>query len=183
MAEQVLRARVETLNVRVSSAGTYGQVGEPMTRRAIRIATALGVRPSDARHHRARCLTEFHLSGTDLVLTMTHAQSARLRLLAPALAASVFTVREFARWARAIPDDDFLAAAESAGADGHARARAALRLVSRRRDEVAPATTPHDEVVDAHRGSWATHRRAAAQLLPGVDQIARVLRLALETPQ
>lgn len=74
-----------------------------MTREAARLAAALGVDRAQVRHHRDRWMTEFRLSGTDLVLTITRAHTARVTGLAPALASSVFRVREFARYARAIP--------------------------------------------------------------------------------
>lgn len=179
LAEQLLRDRAAALDVRVSSAGTYGKVGEPMTRKAAKLAAALGVDRDQVRHHRGRWLTEFHLSGTDLVLTMSRAHSARVTGLAPGLAPSVFTVREFARHASAIDDAGFAAAADAAGADAHARARAALRLVSQRREAAGDAPSPFDDVVDPYRGSWMTYHRSAAQLLPGVEQTSRVLHLAL----
>lgn len=51
--------------------------------------------------------------------------------------------------------------------------------MSQRRQEAPAAPSAFDDVVDPHRGSEATYRRSAAQLLPGVEQASRVLHLTL----
>jgi protein-tyrosine phosphatase len=176
MAAQLLRTRTRDLDVAVESSGTYGQVGEKMDRRAAQLAVELGVPKAETRDHRARWMTDFHLAGTDLVLTMTADQLSRVRSMAPDSAEIAFTVREFERLAADIPDDDFREAADAAGGETHHRLRAALQLVTARRTRGAQHD---DDVVDPHRQPAAVFRQAADEMLPGIDAVARMLRATL----
>ena len=45
----------------------------------------------------------------------------------------------------------------------------------------ACADTTEDDVVDPYRRSWETYQRSAAQLVPAIDEVARVVRLAVTT--
>ncbi len=177
LAAQLLRARLSDLDVTIGSAGTYGQVGDRMDRSAVKVAGTLGVPREESRAHRGRWLSDFHLSGTDAVFTMTARQLARVAAMMPGRADLVFTVREFARLAAQVTDDDIITAADAAGDAPARRVRAALRTIAARRDDAG--LTDADEVVDPHRQPYRVFEQAAAEMLPGVDAIARVLRLAL----
>lgn len=180
LAAQVLRGRLDALDVSVSSAGTHAVVDQHMPREAARLAMSLDVASSEAKAHRARWLTEFHLAGADLVLAMTREHRSHVVSLAPARTRSAFTVREFERLAAGVPDDALRAAADLAGADPHARVRAALGVLAARRGEIEPPVdAASDDVVDPYRRGWEVYEQSAAELLPGLAQVERVIRAAL----
>jgi protein-tyrosine phosphatase len=180
LAEQVLRSRLGDLNVSVASAGTHALVDEPMTPDAARLAASLGVPADDSRAHRARWLTDRHLSRVDLVLAMTREHRTHVVELAPARTRSTFTAREFARLAAGVTDADIRRAAHAAGSDPHARVRAALALLGARRGEIDALAHPaEDDVIDPYRRSWRVYEQSAAEMTPGLEAVARVLRAAL----
>jgi protein-tyrosine phosphatase len=99
--------------------------------------------------------------------------------LAPSRVGSTFTVREFARLASAIPDDELRAAAAAAAGDDKDRVRAAALGVATYRGIVEPPADPaDDDVIDPFRQSWETYEDSAAQLEPAIDEVVRVIRLA-----
>lgn len=180
LAAQLLNSRLAPVGVEVASAGTHGLVDEPMTPDAARLAAELGIAEADSAAHRARWLNETHLDDVDLVLAMTREHRAAAVTLAPARTRAAFTVREFERLAEGVDDAAVRAAAAAAGADPHARVRAALALLSVRRGEVDPPADPtDDDVIDPFRRSWETYQLSAQQLVPGIDEVVRVLRAAL----
>ncbi|WP_246134142.1 low molecular weight phosphatase family protein [Microbacterium hatanonis] len=180
LAEQILRAALTPLDVEVSSAGTHALVDKPMTRESAKLAASFGVRAADSKAHRARWLTELHLTGPDLVLAMSREHRTHVVGLAPARMRSTFTVREFERLAKNVGDAEIRDEAEAAGADPHARVRAALALLRAHRDRVeAPVDPVDDDVVDPYRRSWDVYQQSATELAPGLAEVARVLRIAL----
>lgn len=179
LAEVVLRGTLERLGGRVHSAGTQGLDAAPMTPEAQRLVVAMGTDAGAASAHRSRYLTAAHLDSPDLVLAMSREHRGRVAQLAPARLRSSFTVREFARLATGIPDADIVSAVASAGPDAAARVRAAVAIVAARRGLSAPPDDPaDDDVVDPYRRPWATYQLSAAQMSPGLDQVARVVSLA-----
>lgn len=181
LAEHMLRVRLGGFAPVVSSAGTYGLAAQPMTAEAIALAVAAGVREQDAASHRSRLLEESHLNAPDLILTMTRDHRRAVVELAPARLRSTFTIREFARLAASLSDDDLGRAAHEAGDDSAARVRAAVSTVAAQRGVAAqPADPADDDVVDPYGRSWQTYQRAAAQLEPAVDVVVRTLSIALE---
>jgi protein-tyrosine phosphatase len=42
-----------------------------------------------------------------------------------------------------------------------------------------PADAADDDVIDPYRRSWKTYELTASQLVPAVDEVVRVLRIAL----
>ncbi|MFL2000035.1 low molecular weight phosphatase family protein [Microbacterium sp. A1-JK] len=180
LAEQILRAALTPLDVEVSSAGTHALVDKPMTRESAKLAAAFGVPTADSKAHRARWLTELHLTGPDLVLAMSREHRSHVVALAPARVRSAFTVREFERLAKKVGDAEIRDEVEAAGADPHARVRAALALLRAHRDDVdAPVDPADDDVVDPYRRSWDVYQQSATELAPGLAEVARVLRIAL----
>lgn len=180
LAEVLLRTRLEPLGVRVASAGTHGLEGYGMTPEAQRLATSLGVDAELASAHRARYLTAAELGSPDLILAMSREHRRRIVELDPSRLRAAFTVREFARLAADTPDDDIAADAAAAGTEASARLRAAVAAVTAMRGMSAPPTDPaDDDVIDPYRRSWETYQLSAQQLVPAVDQVVRVVTLAL----
>ena len=180
LAAELLRARLAPLEVSVLSAGTRGLSDAPMTSEAQLLAVQYGVTADAAASHRSRYLLENHLSSPDLILTMTRDQRRHVAELAPSRLRWTFTAREFARLAADVTDDEIRAATESAP-DASARVRAAILVVAARRGMVMPPANPaDDDVIDPYGRSWETYQLSAAQLVPAVEVVARVLRVAAQ---
>lgn len=181
LAQLLLATRLADLDASVSSAGVRGLPAATMTPEAIDLAVEFGVAEEDADAHRSRYLTEQMLSAPDLILAMTRDHRRALAELAPARLRSTFTVREFARLAASLTDEELSDAAASAGADATDgdRVRAAAAAVAQRRGLVPPpADAADDDVIDPYRRDWDVYRLSADQLVPALAQVERVVRLA-----
>ncbi|MGS0561272.1 arsenate reductase/protein-tyrosine-phosphatase family protein [Microbacterium aurugineum] len=178
LAEVLLRARLEPLGVRVHSAGTHALVDHAMTEPAQALAVEAGARAEDAAAHRARYLREPLLRDADLVLTMAREHSAHAVRMMPSRVRRTFTARELARWSRIVDPEHARAAAESAGETPRARFAAVLGLLSAERGPLT-AGTEDDDVIDPYRRSAETYARSSAQLLPGIDEVERLVRIAI----
>ncbi len=181
LAALVLDERLGAHGVRVHSAGTRALVGQGMTAEAQQLATERGVTTDAAASHRARFLTEAHLTTPDLILTMARDHRRAVAELAPARLRSTFTVREFARLAAEVPDDALVAAADAAStSDPSLRLRAAVGAIAGQRGLVLPPATPDDDdVIDPYRRSTRTYALSGAQLDPALDEVTRVVRLVM----
>lgn len=178
LAELLLREQLADVPANIHSAGTYGLDAVPMTQEAQRLATLNGVAPEAAAAHRSTPLDDIQLSGPDLILVMTRDHRREVLEVAPARMRAVFTLREFARLAATIPDDQLRSAAEQAGPEPSARLRAAAALIAAHRGVVgAPPSPDDDDVIDPYRRSWQTYELTASQLVPAIDQVTRVVRL------
>ena len=181
LAALLLSTRLADLDAKVNSAGTRGLSSARMTPEAQTLALALGVDPKDAASHRSRYLIELHLLTPDLILTMTREHRRAVLELAPSRLRSTFTVREFARLAAPLSGDELRDAADEAGADAAARVRAAAALVASLRGVALPPTEPvEDDVIDPYRRPWSTYQESAAQLVPALGEVMRVVRLAVD---
>lgn len=183
MAEVILRAHLDDLDVRIHSAGAQALVGHEMPEPARALAVEAGARAEDAAAHRAQFLAEPLLLETDLVLTMTKAHRSHAVTMMPSTVRRTFTVREFARLASAVSDDEIRAAADSAGSDPRERLVAVLRELTAQRRYAADrshsadrAADAGDDVVDPYRRSAEVYAESAAQLVPALDQVERVVR-------
>ena len=177
MAEVILRARLDDLDVRIQSAGAQALVGHEMPEPARALAVEAGARAEDAAAHRARFLAEPLLLEADIVLTMTRAHRSHAVAMIPSTVRRTFTVREFARMASALSDDEIRAAADSAGDDPRERFAAVLReLTAQRRHSTAGAADTDDDVIDPYRRSAEVYAESAAQLVPALDEVERVVR-------
>ncbi|PZU38458.1 MAG: low molecular weight phosphatase family protein [Microbacterium sp.] len=176
LAELVLRARTGG-SIQVHSAGTRALIDYPMPAEAGSLAVAHGAPPAEAQAHRGRRLTEGMLRSPDLILAMAREHRRAIVELAPARLRSTFTVREFARLSVHASAAD-LAAAIGDASDPAERARRAVAHVASLRSAVEPPHDPaDDDVIDPFRRSERTYALAAAQLVPAVDEVARVLRV------
>lgn len=179
LAEVLLRERLASLDVKVHSAGTQGLDAASMTPEAQKLAAELGADTAAAAAHRSRWLTEADLQTPDLIIALTREHRGRILDLAPARMRRTFTAREFGRLAAGLSDDEIREAASLGGTDQAARFKAAVAAVADLRGQVhAPADPSEDDVVDPYRRSWTTYQRSAAEMMPGIDQVERVLKLA-----
>lgn len=178
LAEVLLRARLEPLGVRVHSAGTHAMVGHGMTEQAQDIAVRSGAAESAAGEHAARYLVEPMLTESDLVLTMAREHRSHAVQMMPSRLRQTFTAREFARLAATLTDDEVRTVADAAGSDPRARLAAALRVLGDQRG-LTLAAAEDDDVIDPYRRSQATYELSAAQLLPAIDEVERIVRAAL----
>ena len=163
LAAQLLQTRLP--GATVTSAGTRGLPAAEMTREAAYLAQHLGVPAEVSAAHRSRFLHEAHLSSPDLIITMTREHRREIAELAPSRLRHTFTAREFARLSAVTSDDD-------------QRLRAAAEVLSARRGLIPPPPDPNDDdVVDPYRQEWSVYQRSAAQLVPAIDAVVRVVRL------
>lgn len=88
-------AREAGCAVQVSSAGTGAWAGSPASPAAIRALRRYG---EDISGHRARALTADEVLRADLILTMTRAHRAMVRLMVPEAGEKVHTMAGFARY-------------------------------------------------------------------------------------
>lgn len=179
LAEQLLRTRLADLPGRVTSAGTYGLDTAPMTSQAQQLAWQYGVPAEMADAHRSRRLTPAQLATPDLILAMAREHRRGVVELAPTRLRAAFTVREFARLAVDTTDAE-IQAAVAGHADASARLRAAVAVVASHRGMTLPPESPgDDDVVDPYKQSAAVYEQSGHQLVPAIDQVVRVVRLAV----
>ncbi|KJL47560.1 Low molecular weight protein-tyrosine-phosphatase etp [Microbacterium hydrocarbonoxydans] len=178
-AEVLLRARLRDLDVRVHSAGTRALVEREMDRTAQELALQHGASPDDLAAHRARWLQEPLADDADLVLAMSREHRTAAVELSPRHLRHTFTVREFARLASSLSDEEIRRAADAAGSTPRERLAAAVAVVSGQRGLTAPAAPQDDDVVDPYRREREVYVESAEQLAPAVDATARVVRVAL----
>lgn len=187
LAAQLLATRLADLGVTVSSAGTRARGGTPMTPEAQALAADRGIPSSLSAEHAARYLTAAHVAAADLVLAMTRDHRREIVELDPSRVRTAFTVRELARLAADVSDDELRAAASAVAGSGsavsaEARARfaAALAVVAGRRGLVLPPASPDDDdVIDPYGRSTATYERSADEMAPGLAAVERIVRVAL----
>ncbi|GAB3630729.1 low molecular weight phosphatase family protein [Microbacterium shaanxiense] len=175
MAEILLRRSLDSLGVRVHSAGTQALVGYEMTTPAQEIAIKLGADPDAASAHRARYLIEPLLFDSDLILTMTVEQRERVVQMAPRVMKRTFTVPEFARLAAGM---DAAMVRGDASISPAARLRNAAVLVNDRR-MLSPAREVDDDVIDPYRRDRAVYEQSASQITPGLHAVQRITTAAL----
>lgn len=181
MAEAVLRARLKSLDIRVHSAGTHALIGHEMTEPAQALAVESGATAEDARSHTARYLVEPMLIEADLVLTMTREHRSHAVRMVPSRVRRTFTVREFARLAAPLSTADARATAELAVDSPDARFAAVLQHIADQRvHAVGFADSTDDDVIDPYRRSQETYSQAAAELIPALGEVERIVRAALD---
>jgi protein-tyrosine phosphatase len=180
LAEALLRTRLRDVPVEVTSAGTHALVDRPMTPETLERALAHGADADLSALHKGRLLEEEDLADVDLVLAMTREHRAHVVDLAPAKLRSVFTLLEFERLASAVSDEELHQVA--AGARGSRQRLALLRdHLAALRGVVGPPPRPtSDDVSDPYRRGDRAYDEATALVVPAVEEVARVLRIAAE---
>ena len=177
LAELHLRRGLDGLDgVSVASAGTMAVEGDPMPEQARALAQSFGLEP-DA--HRARFLTEGEVSGSGLVIALAREHRRSVVSLHPRASRYTFTLREAARLARDVSDDDLDRSAVGAGASVPERLQAGVQLLaSRRGPGEAPDDPLDDDVVDPYRRSDEVFEESGRQLVPAADTLVGLLRRA-----
>lgn len=178
-AELLLRAQLEALDVKVHSAGTHALVDHGMPAEAQEITVRLGANSEHVQSHRARQLTERFVVDADLILALTRVHRTAAAELAPERVRQAFTLREFARLSAGLSDESVAAAAATGGTDRRARLQAAVQLIAERRGVKPSAPAEADDVIDPFRQSNEVYEESAAQLLPAVREVSRVISAAL----
>ncbi|MGO1855265.1 MAG: low molecular weight phosphatase family protein [Microbacteriaceae bacterium] len=179
MAEALLRAQVDSRAVRIHSAGTRALIDKPMTQDAQDLAIEHGADSEVVENHRARWLLEPIADDADVVFAMSREHRTAAVELAPRMLRQTFTIREFARLASELSSDTIKSTADAAGTSPRARLAAVTALVTEQRGATAPVPPHEDDIIDPYRRSRDTYEKSAAQLVPAVDEVARVLRAAL----
>lgn len=176
LAEQLLRARLASLDVKLKSAGVSALVGLGMPEPALALATRLGV--TDAATHVAQQVTVDLVRGADLVLAMSREHRRALVELTPAATRKTFTLRELANIAAGISDQE-LRDEVAGSADAADALRAAVGLASALRGVVEPLPSPDDlDVIDPYRQPAAIYEQSASQLAPAAESVAAFLTKA-----
>lgn len=173
----VLRTRLIDLDVAVRSAGTHALVGHGMPAPARHLAEQSGV-PSELHGgHRGTQLTEAVMADADLVLAMTGEHATLAVQLAPRRLHQTFTLREFERLTASLEDQQLREAVMTA-ANPRSRLSAVISAVADQRG-IAPRAAGDEDVVDPYRQSADVYAQSAAEMLPGLLQVERVVRAAL----
>ncbi|QJU54589.1 low molecular weight phosphatase family protein [Herbiconiux sp. KACC 21604] len=174
LAELMIAEGVQDIpGISVSSAGTVARDGDPMPEPAQALAHQFGVDPGS---HQARYLTEPIVDETDLVLALSRSHRSQAVQLAPSKIRRAFTIREFARLAETLPDDEIRAAA--VGDSLRDRLDGVLqRLMAQKAVIGPPALADDDDVIDPYRRDEATYQQSGAEIAPAVAQVVRALRL------
>lgn len=176
LAQLLLRQDLSNLPVTVSSAGTHALVGEQLPSMQQDIARALGIPTPET--HRGEQLELSHVNRVDLVLAMERDHRSALVRLSPKILRQTFTLREFARITRFIPDEELMI--EDA-ADVQQRLRHAIETVAINRGLVPPPEDPADyDVVDPYRRSPEIYNASRDQILEAVNAIAAYFRRAVK---
>lgn len=179
LAEQLLRAGLADVpGVEVSSAGTVGLVGEPMDQQSAELAARFGV--TDAAAHVARELNARHVGDAQLVFAMSREHRRAVVEFEPRAARRTFTIREFARIAAEITDEDLASVRELPAHDAAGRLNAMVAVVASMRGMVGPANTPDDDdVIDPYRRTPDIYERTGTELRPAVDGALQLFRRVL----
>ena len=179
LAEQLLRAGLADVpGVQVSSAGTIGMIGYPMDAQAAELAVRFGV--TDSAQHVARELNEQHIADAELIFAMSRDHRRAIAELVPRAARRTFTIREFARIAAEISDEDLASVAAIPRTDSAGRLAATVAVVGSMRGMAGPPATPEDDdVIDPYRRSADVYERSGNELRPAVDAALELFRRAL----
>ncbi|MFD3443006.1 low molecular weight phosphatase family protein [Microbacteriaceae bacterium 4G12] len=174
LAEYYLRSRLAELgDVQVRSAGTLANDGDRAPAQAEALAKRYGV---DVSVHRATYLGERQLRDAQLVLALAREHRSAVVRTLPKASRTAFTLREFARLAEGLTNEDLGRIALLPADDVAGRLSALVALVGSRRGVVAPAATADDdEVIDPYKRSDATYALSGEQLIPAADAVADIL--------
>jgi protein-tyrosine phosphatase len=161
--------------ISVSSAGVVAAADDEATPQTIDLASRSGI---NLAGHRARYLTELMVAQSDLILAMSRTHRRTIIEYAPRKAKLAFTVREFARLAATLTNQEILEAAD-AGTTSNERIMAAIALVSSRKGQFQlPANPADDDVIDPYRQTSAVYSLMAEQLVPAVSEVRRIIAIA-----
>jgi protein-tyrosine phosphatase len=158
--ERLIRVRLETSlrdrrdRIEVSSAGTWGLTGEPMSPDMAELLVEYGADPVGFV---ARDLTPDDIIAADLVLTASREHRSLVVTDVPRAAGKSATLREFAR----LLADVTIAEIVSAGADPADQMRAVAQVAFARRGLVPAVDPTDDDIPDPYGGPREGYQLAA----------------------
>ncbi|HVV75372.1 MAG TPA: protein tyrosine phosphatase [Mycobacteriales bacterium] len=162
-AERLLRARLDerfgaaAQSIEISSAGTYGLVGEPMMPEAAETLIRYGGRPDEF----ASCAVDRErIEAADLVLGLAREHRGAIVTMLPRASAKTVTVREYARLLTGVVPADLA----GSGPELADRFRAMTTLAFGRRGFAPPKDPSDDDVPDPFGGPMAAYERAAVMI-------------------
>ncbi|PPF82225.1 low molecular weight phosphatase family protein [Subtercola sp. Z020] len=176
LAEGLLRERLREIgDVDLSSAGIIARDGDQVTDQILQIGGQFDV---DLSAHRARYMIEPYVAGADLLFAMARSHRRAIVEMMPRKVSVTFTLREFARLAGQISDEEISAVA-GREATTRDKLKAAVALTASRRGQSDPPASPdEDDVVDPYRRDDETYALSVAQLVPAVGAVVHILSLA-----
>lgn len=151
LGERLLRERLHSSDIEVTSAGVMALVGQGIDPEAAAQLEALGGDPSDFR---ARQLTEEMVGHADLVLAATRMHRERILEERPSALKRTFTILEFA---------DLV---------GRAKGSTPQELVSWASRHRSASTLTDIDIPDPYRRGDAAHAEAAGLIHGAVERIA-----------
>lgn len=160
VAERALQSGFDELapgRFQISSAGTSGLSGDPVTEETAQVVADAEI---DFTGFRARRLVPEHIDGADLILTMARDHRSAVVVMAPSALARTFTLREFARILPLVPPES--------ASDPVDRWRSLAVLAQRYRHQ---GPGDGDDVVDPYGRSVRAHQLMYAQMMPAIDRL------------
>ena len=167
-AERLLRNRLDAslgadaARIEVTSAGTYGLVGEPMMAEAAQTLVQYG---GDPAGFVASALSPEQVEQADLVLGLTRDHRGAVVTMSPRALPRTLTLREYARLLGGVSKADV-----AAGTDPVERMRAITTAAFGRRGYAPPQDPADDDVPDPYGSAMPAYERAAAL----IDQALQV---------
>ena len=162
IAAQLLRAELADDRIAVRSAGVYAMVGDGMPEEARLVSRSLGGDPDG--HHPTQ-LSPAVLSDVDLVLTAELRHRADVVRMHPRASRHAFTLKQFARLASLVDDNELTTVDAPA---------AALQLIASKRGIAAPVPVGDDEIVDPYLKPFRAYEECGREIAGTVTAIARV---------
>lgn len=174
LAELLLREAINTPNITTFSAGTQALVGHQMPTVQQEIARDLGI--DSPENHQAQQITLQHVEDADLILAMDRQHRSETVRLAPRALRRTFTLRELARIAELVPDEDL---AFSTAEGLVERLKILVEAAAVNRGLAVPFESPEDDdVVDPYKRSNQTYRNSRDQVVLALGQVVNFLNRA-----
>jgi len=174
LAELLLREAINAPSIHTLSAGTQALVGHQMPEIQQELATELGVESPE--NHRAQQLTSQHVESADLILGMERQHRSEAVKLSPRALRRTFTLRELARIADMVPEEDLAFEEETDLVDNM---RALVEAAAVNRGLAIPYENPEDDdVVDPYRRSKQTYMDSKDQVVRALGRIVTYLNRA-----
>lgn len=158
LAEFLLRDQLAGIDLpgtpwSISSAGTDALVGRPMHEYSQQVLSESGITPA---HFVGRQITEDIARSHDLILTASREHRAAVVSLVPAVMGRVFTLKQFARLAAAVPSRE--------GADWSEFGHFLVREAKFARSAVQPVEAELEDLQDPIGWPIEAYRRCAAEI-------------------
>ena len=174
LAELLLRQSINTPSITTLSAGTQALVGHHMPEIQQDIAAQLGV--ESAEGHRAQQLTLQHVENADLILGMERYHRSEAVKLSPRALRRTFTLRELARIAELVPNED-IAFSEEANLVENMKALIEAAAVNRGL-AVSFVHPEESDVIDPYRRSKQTYYESRDQVVAALGAVVTYLNRA-----